>query len=267
MTFSTFSPLTTERLLVPRWRSLAATLRSRELAHPPKAGGGTSPAYSRELVQRLERWRLSPGLVTAAELVEAALVDGRETEAVPAARTLISDDLTAEPLIRAQAAALLVRAGLGSEVHSDLEQAPSNTAGYWRGLTRLNPHEPIAWVELALHQTVAAHTEAEEMSMRVARQLAPDNRHVLRSAARLYLHVGRPEKAHDLLLRSAATRSDPWLIRRARRVRPPGPGRFSESERHSERFPLGHAPRRLRGVRARRLVQQSRDPGTACRQG
>ena len=48
--------------------------------------------------------------------------------------------------------------------------------------------------------------------MRVALQLAPDNRHVLRSASRLFLHLNEPQHAHDLLVRSAATKRDPWLI-------------------------------------------------------
>jgi tetratricopeptide (TPR) repeat protein len=48
--------------------------------------------------------------------------------------------------------------------------------------------------------------------MSVALQLAPDNRHVLRSASRLFLHQGNPEKAHDLLVNSPATRGDPWLL-------------------------------------------------------
>jgi hypothetical protein len=48
--------------------------------------------------------------------------------------------------------------------------------------------------------------------MMTALQLAPQNRHVLRSAARLFLHVGDPECAHDLVARNDATKNDPWLI-------------------------------------------------------
>jgi tetratricopeptide (TPR) repeat protein len=48
--------------------------------------------------------------------------------------------------------------------------------------------------------------------MKVALSLAPHNRHVLRSAARLFLHDNDPERAHDIIARNAATKQDPWLI-------------------------------------------------------
>ncbi|MER8977914.1 hypothetical protein [Mesorhizobium sp. M0870] len=79
-------------------------------------------------------------------------------------------------------------------------------------MSRLNPNDPIAWVELAFAQTVKGHTGAAKRSMTVALHLAPDNRHVLRSASRLFLHTGEKDRAHDLLLRSPSTRTDPWLL-------------------------------------------------------
>ncbi len=48
--------------------------------------------------------------------------------------------------------------------------------------------------------------------MVVALGLAPDNRHVLRSASRLFVHLDEFDRAHDLVARSAATRTDPWLM-------------------------------------------------------
>ena len=48
--------------------------------------------------------------------------------------------------------------------------------------------------------------------MRVALALAPNDRYVLRSASRLYVHLGDPERAHHLLSRHRRTVSDPWLL-------------------------------------------------------
>lgn len=198
---------THERLMIPRWRSLAATVQSNELSSTRAAlPGNDDGEMPFELTRRIGRWRLYPSLVTAAELVEAALVSGREAEAVEAARRLVTVDESAAPLIRAQAQALLRRVGLSEESPS----AP--TAAAWRRKTRLHPHDALAWVELAFHQTVMGHAVAAERAMGIALHLAKDNRHVLRSAARLYLHLNDPERAHDLISRSAATKSDPWLL-------------------------------------------------------
>jgi tetratricopeptide (TPR) repeat protein len=187
-------------------------LDSKELASPPgkktpkdKSNGDT------DFLARLQRWRISPALVTAAELVEAAIVAGRETEAVTAARRLVTVDKNAAPLIREQAAALLQRTGNASEVPDDIKlrrHSPSHA----RHLTKLHPRDPLAWIELALQQTIGGHMDAASRSVSVALTLAPDNRHVLRSAARFFLHASDPERAHDLIARSAATRDDPWLI-------------------------------------------------------
>jgi tetratricopeptide (TPR) repeat protein len=48
--------------------------------------------------------------------------------------------------------------------------------------------------------------------MLVALSLAPTNRHVLRSAARLFLHMNDPDRAFALLSTNTATRTDPWLM-------------------------------------------------------
>ena len=48
--------------------------------------------------------------------------------------------------------------------------------------------------------------------MSVALQLAPNNRHVLRSACRLFLHFGDPGRAYEIVAKCDAVRSDPWLM-------------------------------------------------------
>ena len=160
---------------------------------------------------RLERWRLAPSLITAAELVEICVVEGREREAVDAARRLVNIDRNAAPLIREHAALLLERNGFGDDVPVEARGAqPIDRSP--RLLTRIHPHDPIAWVELSLRQTIHGSTKAAKRSMSVALRLAPHNRHVLRSAARLLLHCDDPERALAIVSRNEATKSDPWLM-------------------------------------------------------
>ena len=195
--------------MVPRWRSLAATLRSNELGASSPTEKKPSRVLSHELRERLEKWRRQPSLLSNAELVETAIVEGEDHEAIGAARSILSNFASAAPLLRKQAQQLLIRAGQESIVTGE---AGSPAIGHWRRQTRIHPEDALAWVELALHQTIAREPEKAERSMRVALQLAPNNRHVLRAACRLFLHLNDAEHAHDLLLRSPATRADPWLI-------------------------------------------------------
>jgi tetratricopeptide (TPR) repeat protein len=143
--------------------------------------------------------------------VEAAIVSGKESQAIAAARRLVTLDKTAAPLIREQAAALLIRTGHEEDVPADvvLRRTDHSQLRYY---TKAHPRDPLAWVELALHQTISGHANAAAKSVAIALGLAPNNRHVLRSASRLYLHLNDPERAHDLIARNIATPDDPWLI-------------------------------------------------------
>ena len=76
---------------------------------------------------------------------------------------------------------------------------------------RANPRDALAWLEMGrIHATVGNHERAVR-AVRVAASLAGENRFVLRSASRFYLHAGDLDLAHDVLRRSPRTKFDPWL--------------------------------------------------------
>jgi tetratricopeptide (TPR) repeat protein len=175
-----------------------------ELAMPGKPA--QDPRIPDELRERLEAWRNSNDVVAAAELVETAIVEGREQEAERAARSLMREESGATPLVRKQAALLLGRLG---------PEGPSPTSidiGSIRRHVYRFPEDALSWVDLALGYVTKGEKDKAQRAMRVALQLAPTDRHVLRSAARMYLHLDDPEHAHDVLQRSEATKFDPWLV-------------------------------------------------------
>ena len=49
-------------------------------------------------------------------------------------------------------------------------------------------------------------------AMERALALVRENRFVLRSAARLFVHVDEPDRAHQLVVHADSTRGDPWLL-------------------------------------------------------
>ena len=72
-------PWNKRRRVVPRWRPLSASLRSGDLAPLGKIGdAGDDHRIPPDLVRRLEKWRMQPSVETAAELLETAIVEGRE---------------------------------------------------------------------------------------------------------------------------------------------------------------------------------------------
>jgi tetratricopeptide (TPR) repeat protein len=198
---------------VPRWRSLALTIEGGELSFPPPVSDKHVPAILvPSLVEKLGSWRVNPSIVSAGELLEAALVEGVESEAVAAARFLLSPSSTATLPVRRLAALALKRAGKSDDIPNGVQVLDKADKAIWRARAREHSDNPLAWVELSLHDVISGKREAARRAMRVALHLAPDSRHVLRSAARLFLHLHEPEAAHDILLRSERTPFDPWLM-------------------------------------------------------
>ncbi|MDD5680273.1 MAG: hypothetical protein PHI59_03420 [Candidatus Omnitrophica bacterium] len=74
------------------------------------------------------------------------------------------------------------------------------------------PYNAIAWADMAFYYAVLCQNEKAEFCISVALNLAPENRFILRAAARFYLHMKNPEKALSILQTAELTKRDPWLL-------------------------------------------------------
>src|SRR5438552_1940238 len=97
-----------DRQVVPRWRSFNSTRSHGELAplRAPEDRGATADA----LVELQADWKERQGVSTAADLVSAAFVIGREADAADAAGYLLQQE-KAPAAARRIAALCLQRAG------------------------------------------------------------------------------------------------------------------------------------------------------------
>ena len=204
------------RRIVPQWRSIRSIFATNELASPgPRVEHGAAKSARQlapELVKRIESFRTKPDVVAAAELVESAIILGEEKEAMNAARVLVGGTSTAVPLVRNQAARLLQRNAAQDDIPDDLISSLIPDAPNWRRRIRENAEDSISWVELSRVQLCNGHLEHAKKSMDVALSISPNNRHVLRSAARLYFQSGEFDKSYDLIRSNIITPSDPWLM-------------------------------------------------------
>ena len=206
-------PLSQRRLLVPRWRSLSVTLSSNELAVPCQEGvlQSESPS-SAELERKLNSWNRDPGLITAGEVVGVCLVEAQEFRAIEAANFLSSSAATPTLLLRNMAEIALQRAEVQPDYPEVATRSERAEKALWRQRIRLHPRNALAWVELALHDLIAGKKKSAKRCMLTALSLAPNNRHVLRAASRLFLHLDEPERAYKIIAESAGVGRDPWLM-------------------------------------------------------
>ena len=203
-----------DRRVIPRWRTFDQTLRFGELS------SGITPRPQKQvatdlLAPKLVDWLQHKTVGHASDLVGAALTLRREAEVTEAAQFLLQDELNASPWARE-----LARRALGAPDSAEitpsseaLEKATlHNRIRTFRQLLRTEPMDPITWVELSRTYAILGLREQAERSMTIALQLATDNRFVLRSATRLWVHLDDPEKAHAIISRADRTRHDPWLL-------------------------------------------------------
>jgi tetratricopeptide (TPR) repeat protein len=229
-----------DRKIVPRWHSLAAATRQRELA-PLRAGSESPPSVDEELAREaalLERtldWTGHRTTAFAADLVAAGVVLGPTEESRDAAQFLLAADV--QPLARELAQRLLgEKAPSFDEEFDPLEQ--DRTWARIRELkrnVRLDPRTALVWAELARRYASLGQREKAHHAMTIALAIAPNNRFLLRSGARLNIHLDDPERAHRLLARASATPSDPWLVAAEIAVAPLA-GRQSRLIRHGKRL-------------------------------
>ena len=203
-----------DRKILPRWRTFDMTLNLGELG-----SGSMSLLHQRItdgfLVSRISDWKRYRTVGHAADLVGAALTIGKETLAIEAASFLLQDDLSVSIWIRELARKVLDSPSDKNELKlvRQLEKPEQYMhIRFFRQCLRIEPIDPIIWVDLARVYATLGQRDQAKKCITVAQQLAADNRFVLRSAGRFWIHLGDPERAHDLIVKSKVTRNDPWIL-------------------------------------------------------
>ncbi|HVA48047.1 MAG TPA: hypothetical protein VNH11_16880 [Pirellulales bacterium] len=177
---------------------------------------------------QLHDWKQSPTLSVASDLVSVALTLGLDQIAIEAANYVVGHPLAPDAarsialiyLGSPTANALAELPGLGSPVGAfDSPRLLTESDGKTfvqihrvRKLLSDYPRNPIQWCNLALLYTSFGVLDKAEHAMKVALSLAPQNRLILRSAARFFLHDEQGDRAHRILVASPLVQNDPWIL-------------------------------------------------------
>lgn len=197
-------------------------------------------AVEREFAQRVEEWEATRSVGTAADVVATAVVFGITAPIARDAAQFLIDRRAAAGEVAAAAAQRYLAARFPDE--HVLKDAPPlrsvvdvlgaerlvagpglhhvSTAALFHGmqvrrLRRLlaeDPRNALAWLDLARVYTSNGQRPAATRAIRAALATGGDQRFVLRSVARYYLHIDDPERAHTLLRRAPDLARDPWLM-------------------------------------------------------
>jgi tetratricopeptide (TPR) repeat protein len=205
-----------ERQVIPRWRGVLATVRHRELGASGKLLNAPSIADSdvEALSDRAREFREHRSLSFAADLLSASIVVGVTPDTRAAAELVIAAD--SSPLMLTRTAEWIVQRAEDSYgvavAQADPEEPQQDIARLRRGL-RANPRNAVRWAELARSYVNEGHEKKAVSAIRIALNMAPYDRYILRGAVRLWLHYGKPNEAVRTLRHARDTvLADPWLL-------------------------------------------------------
>ena len=203
-----------DRKVIPRWRTFNTTRFLGELnSHsPPQKHPQETTDF---LVPKVTAWQENRSVAFASDLVGAGVALIRQEEVAEAARFLLNEDSGATVWTKELARTALKlpsdreSSRIGGATGQDKLKAQVKAL---RDLLRIEPYDPITWVDLSRTYACLGLREQAKRSMTIAAQLAPSNRFVVRSASRLWIHLDNPERAHDVVIDAERTRYDPWLL-------------------------------------------------------
>jgi Flp pilus assembly protein TadD len=213
------SPDKSKRRLLPRWKpfnviadasQLSSTISSQEHQSTAHATSYTVPS-SRDLISEKERyWEQQKSIDSAIELLSISSIFGRAKDFERVGHWLQQ---------RVPDVSGAVKDLVDSSIYGESyvwkrrlkSPRPREQIAALRSKTRVFQDDPISFVDLAFFYTVLGHSESARRAALIAERLGSSNRYVVRSLARYWIHVGDPERAHEILLKSGKIKQDPWI--------------------------------------------------------
>ena len=209
----------TDRDVIPRWRDFKTTAALGELDESAENKGAlisTSPLLFTGLESKILAWNTRRGIGEAADLLNNAyLLRAFDPSVVDAAKYLQSNAEQLSPALRRIADEILSNRKpqeANFDLHTLTENAQHAKIHKIRRYLVDQPRNSILYVELARMYTLLNQNEHAKTAMLTAVKLSPNNRFILRSASRLFLHIKETGLAHDVLRHAEKTKHDSWLL-------------------------------------------------------
>ena len=205
------------RQVIPRWRDSDASAARGELDSLDQRGDRRKLVRELAIKAKLTDWEEYRTLSFAADLIATAVVMNRPEVATAAAQSVLESPVEANVAVQRMARLVLgLKPDSTADPRTDLFRlGPQRSTERIRGLRRRLRREQrnaLGWTDLALAYVDIGKRAGAARAMSTALALDPENRFILRAAARLYKHLEDPERGLHVLRRAERARQDPWLV-------------------------------------------------------
>jgi hypothetical protein len=217
-----------DRRVIPNWRSFGKTAVLGELNSIQSSK--TILDYDSSIDRHIIDWKLNKTIIHGSELLSAAIVNNKKDDkyVLEAANFILMNSNEAS-LSQISLASSIVNKTFERDLSNSyndvtfncldslLDTEPiRNKIRNVKALIVTNPINPILYVELSRYYSILGQEEKSIKTMKIALQLAPNNRYVLRCATRLFTHyyyddIESLEYIHSFIRKNPLTKVDPWL--------------------------------------------------------
>lgn len=212
-----------DRNIIPNWRSFENTAKLGELNGSKSIKFDSS--FKPDISDLLEDWSEIQTIGLAGDILGTALVCNQEDNHVVkqvSKFVLANQEIAPKAMIEA---ANNVLKDKKDEIELIVDISKPEDFGHQNNLIEIfikindlkkriinNPSNSILWVEIARYYSIIGNDKKASSAIKNALYLSPENRFILRSAARFFVHVGDFDSAHDIVRKSELVKHDPWLM-------------------------------------------------------
>ncbi len=206
------------RQVIPRWRDFHKTVTLGELGTLKEALPRNLEEFVNVYEDKLRDWKVFKTTSFASDLLSTALILGkRDGEVEKAAEFLLSKGKSVPDILKRVALKFLNPETVFDPCVSVLNESNLQKYHYsrikkLRHVLNIYPRNSLVWTDISREYIILGLSHKAVKAMDIALKLTPNNRFILRSAARLHLHIHDYERAHDIISKNQLTKSDPWLV-------------------------------------------------------
>ena len=198
----------TDRLLIPSWREFG-----KSLSELTPIGKHLHPIGKGDIQSYLTEWRRNKSVVTAGELITAAIVNGQTDDPeVRAAARYVTDYPLRVPGALTNASKGILSIPMPEDIDPVVRFPIYAKIAKLKKLIIEYPTTAIFHIEIARQYMLLGQLDRAEDHINTALYFDCHNRYIVRSAARFLIHKDEGEKAIAVLRHSGLTKMDPWLM-------------------------------------------------------
>lgn len=205
------------RDVVPRWHLSGSEKGALHSLPAKKNKAKLLVANQQDVSDLLREFDETGKPMIAAEALSSAITLGDYEAALKAASRLSNFDLTLMPALRS-----LVSKTLKKNEHKestalsicdrDNEEKSRALIKKYKKMVRVYPRSPLAWLDLAFSYVAVGQIDKARDAVVVATTIDSNNRGVVRSASRFFVHSGEFDRALSILSKSNLLKIDPWIV-------------------------------------------------------